>query len=89
MDVHLSSGIANNVFYLLSEGGTNDTSGMSVVGIGRDKAEQVFYRALTAYMTPGTDFKGARAAAIQAALDLYDQGTADVVASAWEACGVY
>lgn len=89
MDVHHSSGLANNVFYLLSEGGTNDTSGITVVGIGRDKAEQVFYRALVAYMTPDTDFAGAKAATVQAANDLYDSETADRIAHAWEACGVF
>lgn len=89
MNVHHSSGIANNVFYLLSEGGTNDTSGMTVAGIGREKAEQVFYRALVAYMTPGTDFAAAKAATVEAANDLYDVETADRVASAWEACGVF
>jgi Zn-dependent metalloprotease len=88
MDVHFSSGLANNVFYLLSEGGTNDTSGISVVGIGRDRVEQIFYRALTAYMTPDTDFSAAKAATVLAAEDLYGQEIADLVAAAWEACGV-
>ena len=50
-DVHFSSGIANNFFYLLSEGGKNRTSGKTVTGISRAKAEKIWYRALTVYMT--------------------------------------
>jgi Zn-dependent metalloprotease len=88
MDVHYSSGLVNNVFYLMCEGGTNDTSGMSVTGIGLDKAEKIFYRALTVYMTSGTDFAGARTATVQAATDLYGSTTATLVAQAWTACGV-
>jgi Zn-dependent metalloprotease len=88
MDVHLSSGLANNVFYLLSEGGTNDTSGQSVPAIGREQAEQIFYRALAAYMTPDTDFAAAKEATVEAALDLYDGAVAEIVAAAWAACGV-
>jgi zinc metalloprotease ZmpA len=91
MDVHYSSGLANNVYYLLSEGGTNDTSGISVEPIGRERAEAVFYRALTVYMTPGTTFAGARQATLTAAQDLYatEPVTVERVADAWRACGVY
>jgi len=88
LDVHYSSGLTNNFFYLLSEGGKNDTSGLSVTKIGRAKAEAVFYRALTVYMTPGTDFAAARVATVQAAQDLYGATTANAVAGAWTACGV-
>ncbi|MCA9675733.1 MAG: M4 family metallopeptidase [Kofleriaceae bacterium] len=90
LDVHYSSGLANNAFYLLAQGGTNDTSGQSVTGIGRTKAEQIFYRALTVYMTPGTTFAGARAATLSAAADLYGASSAErnAVATAWSACGV-
>ena len=88
MDVHLSSGLANNVFYLVSEGGTNSTSKQTVRGIGRHEAEQIVYRALTVYMTPDTDFAGARTATVEAALDLYDPAVAVVVADTWAACGV-
>ncbi len=88
MDVHYSSGLANHVFYLMCEGGTNQTSGMSVTAIGMAKAEKIFYRALTVYMTPGTTFAEARTATVQAATDLYDSATAAAAAEAWEACGV-
>jgi Zn-dependent metalloprotease len=90
LDVHYSSGIANNAFYLLSEGGTNDTSHQSVNGITRAKAEKIFYRALTVYMTSGTNFHGARVACLSAASDLYGLNSAEynATASAWSAVGV-
>ena len=88
MDVHLSSGIANHVFYLMSEGGPHASTGEVVTPIGRDMAEKIFYRALAAYMTPDTDFAGARDATEQAARDLYDDATAQLVGTAWKACGV-
>jgi zinc metalloprotease ZmpA len=90
LDVHYSSGLANNAFFLLAEGGTNQTSGKAVTGIGRTKAAAIFYRALTVYMTPGTTFAGARQATLNAAADLYGAGGAEAasVASTWTACGV-
>ena len=88
MDVHFSSGLANHVFYLLSEGGPHASTGELVTAIGRDQAEQVFYLALTGYMTPETNFAGAKQATMQAAIDLYDSETAQLVGAAWEACGV-
>jgi Zn-dependent metalloprotease len=90
LDVHYSSGLPNNAFYLLAEGGTHRTSKVAVAGIGRDKAAAIFYRALVAYMTPTTNFAAARKATLDAAADLYGSSGAEVaaVASAWSACGV-
>jgi len=90
LDVHYSSGVANNFFYLLSEGGTNDTSHLSVTGITRAKAEKIWYRALTTYFTAGTNYAAARVATVKAAGDLYGAGSVEqnAVASAWTACGV-
>ena len=90
MDVHYSSGIANNFFYLLSEGGTNDTSGISVNGITRAKAELIWYRALTVYMASGTNYAQARVATLNAASDLFGAASPerDAVAATWTACGV-
>ena len=89
MDVHFSSGLANHVFYLLSEGGPHASTGELVTAIGRDKTEQVFYLALTGYMTPDTDFAGAKQATMDAATELYGSEIAQLVGAAWEACGVY
>ncbi len=90
MDVHYSSGLANNWFYLLSAGGTNRTSGLSVAGIGIGKAEQIWYRALSMYMTSTTTFAGARTATVNAASDLYGSSSTEVqrVKDAWNAVGV-
>jgi Zn-dependent metalloprotease len=82
LDVHYSSGPANHLFYLLAEGsGAKSINGVSynsptcngstVTGIGRDAADKIWYRALSVYMTSGTNYAGARTAAINAAKDLY------------------
>lgn len=90
MDVHFSSGLVNNAFYLLAEGGKNDTSKVSVQGIGRDDALKVFYRALTTYMVPNTDFKGAQQATLKAAKDIFgaDSTQYQRVKDSWHAVGV-
>jgi len=89
LNVHLSSGIANNAFFLLAEGGTHRLGGV-VTGIGRSAAEQIFYRALTVYMVPSETFSQARAHTTQAAIDLFGSGSQQAlsVGQAWAACGV-
>jgi Zn-dependent metalloprotease len=90
-EVHGSSGIANNAFYLLANGGTNRTSGQKVEGgIGMEKGLKIFSRALTTYMTPNTNFAQARQATVKAATDLYGASSAEVqkVKDAWSAVGV-
>ncbi|WP_033348100.1 M4 family metallopeptidase [Kitasatospora aureofaciens] len=101
LDVHYSSGVANHFFYLLAEGsGAKVINGVSynsptvnnitVSGIGRDKAQQVWYKALTAYMTSTTDYAAARTATLNAATDLYGANSAEynAVATAWAAVNV-
>ncbi len=101
LDVHYSSGVANHFFYLLAEGsGAKVINGVSynsptvnnitVAGIGRDKAAQVWYKALTAYMTSTTDYAAARTATLNAATDLYGANSAEynAVATAWAAVNV-
>ena len=62
----------------------------SLAGIGRDKAERIWYVALTDYMVEDTDYPGARAATVSAATDLYGAGSAEVqaVEAAWDAVSV-
>lgn len=62
----------------------------ALAGIGRDAAGKIWYRALTVYMTSGTDYAGARAATLSAATDLYGGGSAqyNAVAAAWSAVSV-
>ena len=101
VDVHYSSGIANHFFYLLSEGSGAKTingiaynsptcNGSTVAGIGRDAAQRIWYRALTVYMTSGTDYAGARVATVNAATDLYGATSAQTngVKAAWSAVSV-
>jgi Zn-dependent metalloprotease len=90
-EVHGSSGIANNAFYLLVNGGTNRTSGQKVEdGIGMEKGLKVYYRALAHYMTPNTTFAQAKQATLKAATDLYGANSAEVqkVKESWNAVGV-
>jgi len=89
--VHHNSGIANQAFYLLAEGGVNRTSGRRVGGLGadgRERAERIFYRGFTAYLTPSATFRDARAATIRAGRDLFGEADASQVAIAWSAVGV-
>ncbi|NIM89758.1 MAG: hypothetical protein GTO17_02295 [Candidatus Aminicenantes bacterium] len=89
--VHVNSSIANHWFYLLSEGETNRTSGISVTGIGLSKAEKIAYRAWVHYLVPSSEFPDARSACVQAAADLYGAGSTEVsrVKRAWDAVGVF
>jgi len=100
-DVHYSSGVGNHFFYLLAEGSGAKTiggvahnsptcNGSTVTGIGRDAAGQIWYRALTVYMTSSTSYSGARTATLNAARDLYGAGSAqqNAVAAAWSAVSV-
>jgi thermolysin len=89
--VHHNSGVANQAFYLLAEGGVNRTSGRRVNGLGsggRERAERIFYRGFTLYLTPSATFHDARVATLQAARDLYGEAEADQVAATWSAVGV-
>lgn len=90
IDVHYSSGIQNNAFYLLSQGGVNSTSGIYVSGIGLDAAQRIFYRALAFYLFPSANFMNVRTATLSAAADLYGTGSAQYnsTAQAWCAVGV-
>ena len=56
--VHTNSGIPNRAAYLLAEGLSQEGLGQS---IGRDKTEQVFYRALL-LLTANADYLDARTA---------------------------
>jgi vibriolysin len=87
--VHWNSGIANLFFHLLSEGGTHPRGKTTnvVAGIGIENAADVWYLALTSYMTTGTSFAGARAATEAAAGDLNAAWVASV-SDAWDAVGV-
>ncbi|MFD0269853.1 M4 family metallopeptidase [Streptomyces sp. NPDC127106] len=95
---HRIGGISNKFFYQLAVGsgktrwGDSPTCGgaPAVTGIGNDKAGKIWYRALTRYLVPNSNFSGARAATLGAATDLYgaDSTETKTVAAAWLAVGV-
>ncbi|MFJ8112143.1 M4 family metallopeptidase [Streptomyces sp. NPDC096132] len=100
-DVHYSSGPANHFFYLLSEGSGAKTingvsynsptaDGLPVTGIGRDKAEKIWFRALTTKFTTTTNYAAARTGTLAAAGELYGTTSAEytAVANAWAGVAV-
>jgi zinc metalloprotease ZmpA len=96
-DPHYSSGVGNHFFFLLAEGsgdtpyGSSPTcDGSTITGIGRDKAAQIWFTALSQYMTSTETYSEARAHTVQAATDLYGAGSPEVqtVEAAWTAVSV-
>jgi Zn-dependent metalloprotease len=63
--VHINSGIHNKAFVNVAE------------AIGKDRAELIFYRALTVYLGTKSSFEDARSAALQSAADLFGEGGRD------------
>lgn len=76
--VHMNSGIINYAYYLLAE------------SISKNKAEKLFYRALSVYMTQTSQFIDCRLAFEQAAKDMYGNGTTEhnAVASSFFQVGI-
>ena len=76
--VHVNSGIPNHAFYL------------AATAIGRHEAGQIWYRALTLYLTRSSQFVDARIATEKAATDLYGAASNEVtsIKSAWDGVGV-
>jgi len=77
--VHVNSGIPNHACYLIGS------------AIGKDKTEKIYYRILDArYLNTQSNFIDMRLAAIQAAKDLYGDGSAEMnaVVSAFDAVGI-
>ncbi|MYT26361.1 peptidase M4, partial [Streptomyces sp. SID7760] len=66
------------------------SDGLPVTGIGRDKAQLIWYKALTTKFNSTTNYAGARAGTIAAATELYGAGSAEVknVTDAWAAVNV-
>ena len=93
--------MANRFFYLLAEGSAAKTfnnvehfaalcSGPALVGITRDVAAKIWFRATVMYMTAGTNYAGARVATLKAAADLHGSASTQykAVAAAWSAVNV-
>ena len=76
--VHINSGIGNHAYYLYA------------TSVTKAKAEQVFHRALTEYLTKTSQFIDWRIAVIQSAKDLYGAASQEAVkaAEAFTAVGI-
>ncbi len=76
--VHINSGIVNKAFYLFA------------ASVGKDAAEQVYYKALKDYLTMSSQFTDARYAVVTSAEDIYGSGSsqANAAASAFQSVGI-
>ncbi len=74
--VHTNSGIPNKAAY------------NTINSLGINKSKEIYYRALTVYLTPNSDFAYAKQSLVQAAQDLYGSSAANAVTQAWNAVGV-
>ncbi|HHM20419.1 MAG TPA: hypothetical protein ENJ20_00220, partial [Bacteroidetes bacterium] len=74
--VHINSGIPNKAFQLFAD------------AVGKDRAEQVWYRALTRYLFRSAQFVDCRIAVEQAAADLYGTTEVDAARAAFSAVGI-
>jgi bacillolysin len=76
--VHINSGIPNRAFFLLAS------------NIGREKAEQIYYKALRDYLVKSSQFVDMRLAIEKAAVDLHGSSSAelDAVRSAFNTVGI-
>ncbi|WP_010529110.1 M4 family metallopeptidase [Lentibacillus jeotgali] len=68
--VHINSSIINHAAYITGQ------------QIGKDKLGQIYYRALTAYLTPTSNFSHARQAVVQSAIDIYGEESEEHQAAA-------
>ncbi|MGA9225090.1 MAG: M4 family metallopeptidase [Mesobacillus sp.] len=77
--VHVNSSITNHAAYLIAQ------------EIGREKLGQIYYRALTVYLTPNSNFSDARQAIVQSAIDIYGEGSAEEASAnaGFDAVGIY
>ncbi len=76
--VHVNSGITNRAFFLLAS------------AIGKEKAEQIYYKALTDYLVKSSQFIDLRIAVEKAATDRHGAGSAEVMAvrTAFDGVGI-
>ncbi|MDF1695576.1 MAG: M4 family metallopeptidase [Saprospiraceae bacterium] len=77
--VHINSGIPNYAFFLFA----------SNSDVGKQRAEQVYYRALDKYLTKSSQFIDARLAVVQAATDLYGSQVANRAKEAFDQVEVF
>ncbi|MEM9830429.1 MAG: M4 family metallopeptidase [Bacteroidota bacterium] len=74
--VHINSGIPNRAFFLIAS------------EIGRDQAGELYYHALTTYLTASSEFIDLRQALLNSANDLFGATESQAVAAAFDAVGI-
>lgn len=74
--VHINSGIPNHAAYYIGQ------------ALGRAKLAQIYYRTLTTYLTPRSNFLDAANATVRAANDLYGASDAQVVRDSFAKVGI-
>ncbi len=72
--VHINSGIPNYAYFLFA----------SDAAVGKDKAEKVYYKALTSYLTKSSQFVDARVAIVRAAKELFGDAIASKATAAFD-----
>ena len=91
IDVHLSSGPNNRMFYFLSQGSNATSSSnyysqyltkqpLAMTGIGNDKAFRIWFKANTTLFTASTNYADARTKVLAAANSLYGAGSKESIA---------
>ena len=74
--VHINSGIPNYAYYLFA------------TEVGREVAENVYYHALTNYLTRSTQFQDLRFAVVKSSEVLYGQATVNQARAAFDQVGI-
>jgi Zn-dependent metalloprotease len=77
--VHINSGIPNKAFFLAAT---------RLGGQSWDKPAHIWYDALATRLQRNSQFKDAANATVASATELYSEGEADIVRSAWQEVGV-
>lgn len=91
LDVHLSSGPNNRMFYFLAQGSNASSSSdyysqyltkspAAMTGIGSDKAFRIWFKANTTKFTASTNYADARTKVKAAAEELYGVGSKEAIA---------
>ena len=97
-EVHYGSGVGNRFYFFLAAGASSDPASDTysiylpggMTGIGNEKAAHIWYKTVTEYLAPDSDYSAARDASLQAAADLHGAGSAEqrAVELAWAAVNV-
>ena len=74
--VHINNSIPAHTFYVYA------------TATSKERAEQVYYRALTTYLTPSSKFIDLRKAVLQAARDLNYSGDVQTISNAFDKVGI-